>query len=224
MEDLMKISFILCLILFVSCGKVKIGQMEKKGALPEGRINQPQRAGGDLSGSKLDEAKRICSMLNQKLYDFKSKYAGGTFHFKVVYKDCKNNGHEYPASAILNVDGSNLVYQSREDLIYKNEDSDITPNFKEFCENLKKSPSDVVQLPNETATRRLYTISNNSVTIDKGEKVATGWKSKLIQYFEINGSGEFSGMISSYRKLEPCANAGDESSSQTQTVTGKPIP
>ena len=212
----------LSLILFVSCGKVKIGQMEKKGSSPEGNINQPQRDGGPISGGTLESAKRICNMLNQKDFNFKQNYKGKTFSFAVTYKDCGNNNFNTTPSGMLDLEGSSLVYVSGAGPeFYKYEDSASSANFKTFCDGLLTSPTDVVLLnPNK---RLLYTIAANNVTIDEGDKDLNGrFISKFITSYELVGSGPFVGMITSLARAGACPNSSTVRFFQNQSVTSTP--
>jgi hypothetical protein len=222
MEDLMKISLILCLILFVSCGKVKVGQVAKKGNNAEGKINQPQRAGGRMDGAPLDNAIRICNILNQKAFNFKTKYKGKGFSFKVTNKDCFGGTFDSTASGTLELEGADLIYETGAGTgFYKYEDSASSANFKLFCDNLYTTRSDFVPVDPKATTRWLYTITDNQVLIEQGErKEGTTFTTKYSKVFDLNGSGDFIGMISKYSSYGACSD--DKKSSQTRTVEAMP--
>jgi hypothetical protein len=218
----MKISLILCLILFVSCGKVKIGQVDKKGSNPEGRINQPQRAGGRMDDTALTNAKRICAILNQKELNFKAKYKDKGFSFKVSNTDCYNKPYDSTLTGTLELKGTDLVYATGAGLeFYEYEDSASSANFKMYCENLSKAQYDYVP-EKPTTSRWLYTITDNHVVIEEGErKTGNTFVTKSTKVFDLNGSGDFIGMISKYSNNGVCPD-NKSIYSQTRLVEATP--
>lgn len=217
----MKNLFFITLILFVACGKVKIGVPGDKAAKPDGAINTPLRNGAVMTGLNLISAKIICGQLGEKNKNFHQNYLNDAFKMKLTITNCNQQSSVEDFTATLKAEGASspLYYSAAtgSGLFYSQEDTNIHGPFTDICKKI--SLGDVVNdyVDINANIRDVYTFSGTEVKIERGQ--VGGSITNLIKY-NLNNNGPFVGMISSRVTTSLCNNA--KSSVVVQTITETP--